>query len=71
MSTTDNGGPAFPVGLGTQRDPLTSSTGLTLRDWFAGRVVSCIADAVSDPDEVARQSYEIADSMLAERTRGG
>lgn len=49
--------------------------GMTLRDWFAGRVASqCIRNALQDDggwdaDNVAYHAYLIADALLAQRTK--
>ena len=81
----DDGGPAFPGGRAvTLLDPDTMkvtdvvelpSTGMSLRDYFAGQVIACVygdyLDAEPSPQEIAKIAYEIADAMLAERKRGG
>jgi hypothetical protein len=63
--TRNAGGPAFP----TQ----TGSSGMTLRDWFAGQV---LRGFISDPDvrlndesipQIAKTCYEMADAMLEAR----
>ncbi len=51
------------------------STGMTLRDWFAGQSVIAImsspkrinSDQALDQDQVAQMAYAIADAMIAER----
>jgi hypothetical protein len=68
VTQKDNGGPAFPTVAGQQ----VYSNGMSLRDWFAGQAVAGIsanADwwACAHEDQIARQSYEIADAMLAAR----
>ena len=70
---TDDGGPAFPVP--DDRDPVTGAgiregaPGMTLRDWFAGQVLSGAAalPRSSDYSIRARKAYEQADAMLAAR----
>lgn len=67
MSTTVNdGGPAYPVNLG-------SYTGMTLRDHFAGLAMQGL---LTNPDNngispynIAKFSYDQADSMLGERNK--
>jgi hypothetical protein len=50
--------------------PTAGSTGMTLRDWFAGQALSgLLADHTRDdyPDQFAKLAYNFADAMLAER----
>lgn len=82
MAEINDGGPAFPLSKDAALDPVTDmsgadiSSGMSLRDWFAGQAMAgwlaCYApgDAVKAPG-VARFAYEIADAMLAARTKGG
>ena len=60
MTTTKDGGPAFPTQYGK---------GMTIRDWFAGQALAgIIADGeVFGGKEVARASFEYADAMLKAR----
>jgi hypothetical protein len=61
------GGPAFPIEINSEMTCL----GMTLRDYFA----SCMINSGHtfgpkrslDPDEVAKQAYELADAMLKAR----
>jgi hypothetical protein len=82
-----DGGPAFPVvipghlyGDGSSEIPHAESTGLSLRDWFAGKALYVVAaypaismspDALDEtigvPQAAAKWAYEIADAMLAAR----
>ena len=39
MTKPNNGGPAFPL-------PHASHPGMSLRDWFAGQALGCLADHV-------------------------
>lgn len=74
MSTINNGGPAFP---GTQYakgiSPSGHSEGLSLRDYFAAKVINGIlSDPNVDPtreniQRLAQVSYEVADAMLHAR----
>lgn len=44
--------------------------GLSLRDYFAGEALKTNADnADESPTEIARECYELADAMLAEREK--
>lgn len=74
MTTTSNGGAAFPVAdQGTH-----GCYGMTLRDYFAAKAMqSFMQGAVLPPDFdaseqlalVAARAYETADAMLAERSK--
>lgn len=88
MSIKDDGGPAFPQSLAPRKvDPYTEeeladSRGMSLRDWFAGRVLQALVSnpqasmAIAEmnnqnPEKTQRhfalRAYQIADAMLAER----
>ena len=60
----DTGGPAFP----TMEDD-----GITLRDYFAAKVLQgfCAAPDFTwdDEERLAKRCYEFADAMLAERDK--
>ena len=45
--------------------------GMTLRDWFAGQALACLADGNvdGDPAELAGYVYLVADAMLVERSK--
>lgn len=50
--------------------------GITLRDWFAGHALGYVAEfhgqdlyRASGPSDIAAKSYEIADAMLAARSK--
>ena len=75
MSEINDGGPAFPFHIAEN----LAETGMTLRDYFAAQALPsvfkdyCEAARVDgwDPDwrhEVAAESYEMADAMLAARS---
>jgi len=81
MTKIDDGGPAFPTHETADFYP---PTGMSLRDWFAGQVVSGMAaqfDAKTlyatalegrHPASVITQwAYTIADAMIAARKTGG
>ena len=71
----DDGGQAFPVAASNRYTP-----GMSLRDWFAGQalvsVLSALGDMKTGRDNPAGQqravamvAYDIADSMIAQRTK--
>ena len=69
MSNTNTGGPAFPA---PTTKPLENYyPGMTLRDYFAAKVVQTY---LADPSfsnvtqgKIARLAYDMADSMLEAR----
>lgn len=70
----DNGGPAFPIAIGSQHDQYAASTGMSLRDYFAaaaltGLIASNDAGAGDRIEDVPGYAYAIADAMLAARAR--
>lgn len=77
----DDGGQAFPVpGLSDlpNGDFIHPSTGMSLRDWFAGQMIAGLsrhAFGMSDaelPKEASRCaafSYAVADAMIEERAK--
>ena len=77
MKTPSNdGGPAFPRPVSHSDEGGThfGFTGMTLRDYFAGQVLSQLAHDFCECDPlhykvVAFRSYELADLMIAERER--
>ncbi|MDY3558140.1 hypothetical protein R5W23_000861 [Gemmata sp. JC673] len=82
MSTPNNGGPAFPrSGFEVDREErgnfdTSPQTGMSLRDWFAGRAITGLvqfADAPTRlrPEEMAEAAYRIADALLAQSVKGG
>lgn len=75
MSEKD-GGPAFPHDTllgqhGTIRD--WGAPGMSLRDWFAGKALPfCLSEFggnAEDQKQYAEAAYQIADAMLAERSK--
>lgn len=77
MSAHDNGGPAFPLPLGTMNcsEPAQSG-GMSLRDYFAakalhqflaGAVLPPGYDASNDLLMLSARAYEAADAMLKAR----
>ena len=67
MSTTNDGGPAFPAPIEVD----AWLTGMTLRDYFAAKAMAVLAPlpglAEWSKDEIARESYYYADAMLKAR----
>lgn len=69
-----SGGPAFPLPLGTANcaEP-EQSGGMTLRDYFAAKVLQGLVAGDINPDakpeDFAAVAYGLADAMLAERER--
>ena len=80
-----DGGPAFPVECYFENGEIKHriqtgnrsgwTTGMSLRDYFAGQAVAQLVTRTRDrqfvhsTDEMAAQAYEIADAMLAEREK--
>lgn len=77
-SKPNNGGPAFPrLGEGFG-NPKYDEPGMTLRDWFAGQALVglirpevCWTDGVPAQLRLAKDAYQFADAMLAERDKEG
>ena len=82
MSDTRNGGPAFPSGEAYSANGVISRKGplyegMTLRDYFAAKAMQATLthgktlyvehDAFFHIENVAKDSYYIADAMLKER----
>lgn len=78
--TKPDGGPAFPAyehffaAREDSNGPVTVITGephggMSLRDWFASRLLSGVFanDTDIDDDILARRCYEVADAMLKAR----
>ena len=75
MNTTtkrDDGGPAFPTDNEAQVGNNTwHFAGMTLRDYFAAKALAGIASTYHEnwtPESAAKNAYELADAMLAERS---
>ncbi len=78
----NNGGPAFPSAPvdAPNHGMIPASewggdTGMTLRDYFAGQALSgfcsnaSIVDGQTDGKWLSRESFKIADAMIAERSK--
>lgn len=72
MSTTNTGGPAFPRMY--PRSDEDGTTGMDLRDWFAGQALPqvmrdyCESD-VKHAEKCAELSYLFADAMIRWRNK--
>lgn len=70
-----DGGPAFPEPIrgqiAGQTNILDLAGGMTLRDYFAAKAMQGMnPHPVNEhPKDVARWAYEIADAMIAERSK--
>jgi hypothetical protein len=84
MTTERNGGAAFPtpeIRDANGNGIVQGGCGMSLRDWFAGKALAPAWAMFSHPDaysktgetltvnDLAATAYEIADAMLAERSR--
>jgi hypothetical protein len=68
MMRKNDGGPAHPVCTG---NPDHWQKGMSLRDWFAGQVISGnFGHLPMGPIEKAKVAYAMADAMIAERAKG-
>ncbi len=75
MSARNDGGPAFPMvateyNHDIQERVVTSTGGMTLRDYFAAKAMQGIlSDTKIDhpPSKLAELSYRVADAMLKAR----
>ncbi len=71
-----DGGPAFPFAKEMETiQGLQFSTGMSLRDWFAGQALAgLLAGQYSESgrwnlSELPKESFEIADAMIAARNQ--
>ena len=74
MSKIKDGGSAFPGIRIVERDNYHPNIkvyykGMTLRDWFAGQALNEMVSGWSNYEKLAKDCYEIADAMLAEREK--
>lgn len=66
-----DGGPAFPK---PSDNDTYGEAGMSLRDYFAGQVIACVATAIDNESRAAtgraaQHAYAIADAMIAERDK--
>jgi len=65
-----NGGPAFPVDYFYDQDTgkeILPNEGMTLRDYFAAKVINDLLDHCSTYTVASEEAYKIADAMLKAR----
>ena len=70
MSKKNDGGPAFPDAVAVSPSGgvyYGTSAGMSLRDWFAGQALAGLC--TSNPGYAAKQAYQHADAMIAERDK--
>ena len=68
MSKIDTGGSAFPTAENNGCN--SGEAGMTLRDYFAAKVVQTMCEEVSRYDQfqaVAKDAYKMADAMMEAR----
>ncbi len=70
----DDGGPFYPRGSLSDRNPPASSPGISMLDWFAGQAMVGIAGDFgtrlqSDSKSAANMAYCFAEAMVAEKRR--
>ena len=74
MSTTKDGGPAFPVPDTYHPNGQIEygATGMSLRDWFAGQALAALLSESGryDSTGAALDAYCFADAMISARERG-
>lgn len=70
----ENGGPAFPCnGIPVSEELKLSTTGMTLRDYFAAKAMQGMAGSDEHcrdgwaQSDIAIQAYQLADAMLEAR----
>lgn len=66
----DDGGPAYPhtnPDYDGNWDKEPQRGGMSLRDWFAGQVISNMDFRGETPERAADWSYSVADAMLSAR----
>lgn len=67
-----DGGPAFPtehMDTGYESKPYMPSSGMLLRDWFAGMSLRGIELGAMSYEQAAKDAYKQADAMLEEREK--
>ena len=79
MSKDNNGGPAFPSNENKDSCKFNHYEGMTLRDYLAAKAMqqfakpfmyNIVTNDTADGDAlVAKRAYQLADAMLAERTK--
>lgn len=81
MSAKNDGGPAFPGANLYDGKPDYRTSGMSLRDWIAGKCAAAIMTKATGLGEVTKEQraaafsvaatvcYEMADAMLVERAK--
>ena len=70
MSEKETGGPAFPECSYNMRGGYDITGGMTLRDYFAAKVLRLYSDDTLElMEENARKAYAQADAMLKARNQ--
>lgn len=61
--------PAFPIPYDDRPGAYEAFPGMSLRDYFAAKVINGVAGGSpgSDPEWLARYAYRVADCMMAAR----
>lgn len=75
----NNGGPAFPLADPNMINPMSvaeyeqAAHGMSMRDYFAAKAMQSLlaryGHQAGELDELARNAYDCADAMLAERAK--
>ena len=72
MSTPNDGGPAFPLAHhcdSTTGTIHTTAKGMSLRNWFAGRALPAVIKRANGTALIVKETFEIADAMVAASKR--
>ena len=74
MTRKEENPQAFPMSAKDQQGMIScsSSQGMTLRDYFAGQVLSTVFTTYyenAQSDHMAKAAYHLADAMLKERVK--
>lgn len=73
MNWYEQGGSAFPFAATDPSNVKLQSSGMSLRDWFAGQALAIAWDArdkgyyEGDNSDMAKCAYQMADAMLEAR----
>lgn len=70
MTKKETSGPAYPAVITDSEGQVVNSTsGMTLRDYFAGQVIPHVTQDFESGEEFAKHVYMLANAMLKERTK--
>jgi hypothetical protein len=67
MSNTNTGGPAFPQSSVEQLASRFNVQGMTLRDYFAAKIMQAMLTRLTYDDRMPEAAYQRADAMLKAR----